>query len=270
VVRAVSILALLLGGIATSSAAAATLTSPAPVSALAADRGRVAFAVGRSSSDRDRVRIWTPATGGVVRLGRTTPCVTTSTGTGIASVAIAGMRVLWLQYTGGNIREWRLFTATPMRPVPRRLAFVTADVDPPAPIVVGDGDASRLGDILPYAVGRTVIALRANGARRFSWTAPTRVVALSTLSGNGVLVQRGRTLELRGGRAARTWTLAAGARLEDTAGGDRALYVVGNQARMLVLSLSRDVRLAAATHVQGELATIVVSSGRTVRTLRAG
>ncbi|MDQ3822116.1 MAG: hypothetical protein M3321_02610 [Actinomycetota bacterium] len=274
------------------------------MSALAADGGRIAFAVGRSASDCDRVRIWTPATGRVVRLGRTTSCVTTSTGTGIASLAIAGTRVLWLHYTGGNIREWRLYTATTARPLPRRLAFLTADVDAPAPIVVGDGDASRLGDILPYAVGRTVIALRANGARRFAWTAPRRVVALSALggelavahmggrvtvldaggrvlreeryageidavkiTGNGLLVQRGRVLELRNAGSPRTWTLPAGSRLEDTAGSDGALYVVGGEARMLSLSGSRDVRLGAAAHVEAEGVRVALAAGRVVRTL---
>jgi hypothetical protein len=299
-----ALVALVVGGAAANAASAATLTSPGPVSALAADGGRVAFAAGRSRTDCDRVRIWTPATGKLVRLARTTSCVATSTGTGIGAVAIAGARVLWLHYTGGNIREWRLFTATPTRPLPRRLAFVTADVDAPAPIVVGDGDASRLGDILPYAVGGTVIALRANGARRFTWTAPTRVVALSALggelavahvggrvtvldasgrvlreeryaseitaveiSGNGLLVQRGRTLERRNAGTPRTWTLRADARLEDTAGGDRAFYVAGGEARMLSLSGSRDARLGAAAHVAAEGLTIALASGRNVRTL---
>ena len=304
-VRAIATAALAVLVTATAASAAA-LTSPASVTALAADGGRVAFAAARSAKDCDRVRIWTPATGKVVRLGRTTSCVNTSTGTGIASLAIAGNRVLWLHYTGGNIREWSLFTATPTRPVPRRLAFAAADVDLPAPIVVGDGDASRLGDILPYAVGRTVVALRVNGARRFAWAAPARVVALSArggefavaqaggrvavldaagrvsrderyadeisaveITGTGVLVQRGRALELRGAGAPRTWTLPAGARLED-ADGDRAFYVVRGQARMLTLSTSRDVRIGAASRVAAGGTTVALASGRTVRTLRAG
>ena len=303
-VRAIATSAFVLAGAVASVASAAALTGPAPVSALASDGSRVAFAVGRSRSDCDRVRIWTPSTGRVVRLARTTSCVTTSTGTGIASLAIAGTRVLWLHYTGGNIREWRLYTATTTRPVPRRLAFVPADVDAPAPVVVGDGDASRLGDILPYALGRTVIALRANGARRFSWTAPARVVALSALdgelavasaggrvtvldasgrilreeryasevtavkiTGGGLLVQRGRVLELRNAGSPRTWTLPAGAPLDETAGRDRALYVVGGEARMLFLSGSRDVRLGTASHAEAEGLVIALASGRTVRTV---
>ena len=289
-----------------ASASAATVASPGTVSALAADGERVAYASGRSRTDCDRVRLWTPRTGRVVRLGRTTPCVQTSTGTGIASVAIAGTRVLWLHYTGGNIREWSLFTATTTRPVPRRLAFVSADVDAPAPIVVGAGDASRFGDLLPYAVGRTVTVLRANGARRFSWTAPARVTALSAMDGELVVgmedgrvtgldasgtviatarfaatpidvvrltgaafvVQQGRTVTFQGGGAPRTRVLATGSRVEDAAG-SRVFYVVRGSARMLDFGAGTDRVLGTATHVQTEGSTVVLAAGRTVRTLRA-
>jgi hypothetical protein len=284
--------------------AAATVQSPGVVEALAMDGGRIAFAAGASRRDCDRVRIWTPATGRVVRLGRATPCVETSTGTGIASVAIAGTRALWLHYTGGNIREWRLYTATTTRPRPRRLRFASRLVDLPAPIVVGHADVSRLGDILPYAVDRTVIALRASGARRFAWQSPTRVVALYALAGelavaraggvvtildaggrvlaeeryatevdavaitgSGLLVQRGRTLELRNPGGAGTWQLPRGSRLEGVGAGDRAFYVARGEARMLVLSGRRDQRVAAASHVTAEGLTIAVSAGRTVRTV---
>jgi hypothetical protein len=240
----------------------------------------------------------------VVRFPRPTSCEETSTGTGVASVAIAGDRVLWLHFTGGNIREWSLFTATTRRPRPRRLRFVARDVDSPPPIVVGPGDASRLGDLLPYAVDRTVIALRTNGARRFAWESPSRVVALYALggelavaraggvvtvldaqgrvlreerygsevdavviAGNGLLAQRGRTLELRNAGGARTWRLPAGARLEDAAGSDRAFYVARGAAHMLVTSGRRDVVVGPASHVQAEGLTIVLARGRVVRAL---
>jgi len=275
--------------------------APAPVSALAMDGRLVAYASGRSASDCDRVQIWNLATHGVTTLGRTTSCEETSTGSGIAALSLAGGRVLWLHYTGGNIREWSLFTATPTRRAPRRLAFVTRDVDASAPIVLGAGDASRLGDILPYALDRTVIALRASGARGFAWTAPTRVTALGALdgelavastgglvtildaagrvlrtetfagevqvvriTGNGLLVQRGRTLELRGPGELRTWLLPARALLEDSTA-DAAYYVTRGQIRELRLdAVNRQLQLALGSHVQTEGPKLATSSGRRV------
>lgn len=277
-----------------------SLSAPGPVTALAADGQRVAFASGRGAGDCDRVRIWSPKTGRVVRLGRTTACVQTSTGTGVAAVSIAGRRVLWLHYTGGNIREWSLFTASQTAPKPRRLRFVTLDVDSAPPIVVGDGDASRLGGLLPYAVGREVVALRADGGRRFAWTAPGRVVALSALGGElavaseggrvtvldlagrtlreesyagelsavkltgaGVLVQRGRTLEHRNGVGV-PWAavLPASARLVDAAGTTDALYVVRGVVRARRIGGARDVVVGRGAFAQVEGRSLATAGGR--------
>src|SRR5215210_8440013 len=151
--------------------------APGEVTALAFDGAWVAYASGRSRGDCDRVRVWNLRTGRVAALGRTTSCVQTSTGTAIAAVSAAGPRVVWLHYTGGNIREWSLFTATVVSPRPRRLSFVARSADAPAPIVLGEGD-SRAGGLLPYAVDRRVVVLRADGTRSFSWTAPERVTAV--------------------------------------------------------------------------------------------
>ena len=55
-----------------------------------------------------------------------------------------GRRVYWLTYGGGNIREYDLWTATPTRTSPRRLAEASSDVDSGAsPLVLGAGHARR-------------------------------------------------------------------------------------------------------------------------------
>jgi hypothetical protein len=291
--------------VAAASAATAApprfVEAPAPVTALAMDGRLVAYAADRSIGDCDRIRIWNLTTRAVTRLGRTMPCDEGSTGTGIAAVSMAGNRVLWLHYTGGNFREWRLFTATTTRPLPRQLAFELREADAPSPLVLGPGDASSLGDILPYALGDTVVALRNNGSRRFSWRAPARVTALAALDGElavasqggevtildaggdvvrrerlageieavrltgaGVLVQRGRTLELRRGGSSRTWPLPARARLRDAVGA-RAFYVTGGQIRELRLdAFNRQRQLGLGSDVQAELTTVATSSGRRV------
>jgi hypothetical protein len=279
------------------------VTAPAPVTALAMDGRVIAFATGRGRGDCDRVRLWNLTTRAVTTLGRATSCEVTSTGTGIAALSVAGNRALWLHYTGGNLREWRLFTATTTQRAPRRLAFEVRDVEEAAPLVVGPADGSRLGDVLPYALDQTVVALRANGARRFTWRAAARVTALAAgegelavaaegglvtvldaagrtlreerfasdvgvvrLTGTGVLVQRGRMLELRAGDdgASRTWTLPARARLHD-ATADVALYVTGGQIRELRLAAAnRQRQLGLGSHVQAELRTLVTATGRRV------
>ena len=283
------------------AAPARSVQAPGPVSALAMDGRVLAFASGRSAGDCDRVRIWNLRTRGVTTLGRATSCEVASTGTGIAALSLAATRVLWLHYTGGNIREWSLYTATPTRRTPRRLAFVSRDVDATAPIVVGPGDSSRFGDLLPYAVDRLVVVLRADGARRFAWTAPAAVTALAALDGElavaseggvvtildasgsvigteiydadvqvvritgaGLLVQWGRTLELRGSGAPRSWLLPVRATLQDATAG-AAYYVTGGQIRELRLdAANRQRQLGLGSHVATEGSTLAYSAGRRV------
>jgi hypothetical protein len=290
---------------ATMAAAAAAFSTPAPVQALGLDTPLLAYAGGRAAGDCDRVRVWNRATRRTVRLGRTTSCEQTSTGTGIAAVSIAGKRVLWLHFTGGNIREWSLFTATTTAPRPRRIRFVARDVDAPPPIVLGEGDTTRYGELLPYAVDREVVVLMPNGSRAFAWTAPARVTAIGAnwggvavavedgrvfvlengavesswsgspsasavfITGNGVALQRGRTVELRTGSSTRRWTIPAGARLRD-AEGLRAVYLAAGRAQLLNLSSGETRDLGRATDVQLESSTAAVGSGRAVRVLRVG
>jgi hypothetical protein len=300
--RRLLVLGLLLAVVpAASGASVRSVTAPAPVTALAADGLRVAYATGFSARDCNRVYVWDLAARGIRRLGRRTHCEQTSTGNAIAGLSIAGSRVLWVHYAGGNLRDWTLWTATTLNPTPRKLRERTTEADADAPIVVGPGDSSRAGDILPYAVEREVIALRANGSRRFAWTAPARVTALAALggelavateggrvtvldgagrelrrvsfpadvaairlTGSAVLAQYGRTLQ-RGGD---TWALPPGARLED-AGPTSALYVAGGTVRELLLAAGEHAERSrgAGTHVQVEGSALSISSGRRV-TLR--
>lgn len=285
---------------AAGAAPVRSVTAPAPVIALAADGSRAAYAVGFSRGDCNRVRLWNRDPPGVTRLGRGTSCVRTSTGTAITAVALAGRRALWLHVTGGNIREWSLWTATGHLPAARRLRFARADADGPAPIVLGSGDSSAPGDILPYAVGRTVTALRVTGSRRFAWTAPARVVALSAnggelavaaedgtvtvldaggsvlrretfagsidavrVTGDALLVQSGRSLELRRGSRRSIYSLVAGVTLAD-AEGNRAVLVGGGKVRALDLDSGNASVVADGSFAELEGTVLAVASGRTV------
>ena len=111
------------------------------------------------------VRLWNVATRGDRRLA--SHCfVSTSTGSGVAGVIATQGRALWLTYTGGNIREWSLWTKGGLARA-KRLAFLPADVDGPPPVILG----SVWEGSLPYATGRTIVVLAPNGSRRFSFTA---------------------------------------------------------------------------------------------------
>ena len=80
------------------------------------------------------------------------------------AVAMSANRSVWIQYAGGNDRDWQLFTATRTLTKPRQLAFVEQDVELPSPIVVGQGTL----DAVPYAVKQTVTYLGDNGRARSS------------------------------------------------------------------------------------------------------
>lgn len=158
-----------------ASPATRSFRAAGPVGALGVGGHEIAYSAEHRPGCHE-VRVWDTRDRGVRRYA--SHCfASTSTGSGVAAVAVSGRRTLWLTYTGGNIREWSLWTKTRTSSA-RRIAFAAADVDGPAPLVVG----SAWTDALPYAAGRRVLVLRANGARRFAVDLPERVVSLSAHS----------------------------------------------------------------------------------------
>jgi hypothetical protein len=283
--------ALVLAGVAGGASVDRTVRSPGGVTALATSLQRVAFASAPAAGDCDRVRLWYLGSRAVTRFGRPRPCGDPlSTGRGIAGLALAGSRALWLAYAGGNIREWTLLTATPSAPTPRQLRFVARDVDEPPPIVLGDGSIA----LLAYAVDEVVTGLRQNGARAFTWRAPARVAALATGDGKvaalletgsvvvlseagarlaeyayapgvvkavrlgavGTLVQlTSGTIEIRKGESTKRVVLPPTATMLDYAQGV-VLYALGGQARGLRLATGADVLLrTTGTPVRASLDT---------------
>jgi hypothetical protein len=160
-----------------------TLTAPAPVGAISVTNRVVAYAVGRTRTSCGSVVLWdTPRRGHWTFGSRTIlGCEEgPSGGFGIPSVAVSGTRAFWLTRIGGNTTDWQLWTATPSRPVARRLAFASADTDGPPAIVLGGG----IREGVPYAVGQTVTFVSPSGARLFRTAvdAPVRLVS----AGDGV------------------------------------------------------------------------------------
>ena len=179
--------------------------TPGPLSAVAITGAEVSYADEYSTGCHE-IRLWDIADRSDRRLA--SHCfVGTSTGSGVAAVAAVAERALWLTYTGGNIREWSLWTKRRGARV-KRVAFVTADVDGPPPIVLGRTWESSL----PYAIGRTVVALAPNGSRRFTLTAPARVVTLTEHSrGYAAVLANGNVLTISPeGKALREFPFARG------------------------------------------------------------
>jgi hypothetical protein len=280
----------------------ASIVGRSTVTGLAADGDEAAFAAARTSADCDRAFVWERLTRQVFQLGKKQHCDAVSTGRGVAGIAVTAGRALWLTYAGGNIREWRLWTATTSRTTPRQLQFVPRDVTTPQPIFVGAAG----GGLLPFSVDSTVSALRANGTTAFTWTAPARVVALAAkaglvavaqegsrvtvldtkgnivsvdlyaseisavaLTGKGMLVQRGAVLELRRDADAHEFPITAGAHLDDA----DARWAVWSDGKLVhVMRLADGVQTAAFAGSWGAIAgnRVYVANGRTVtvRTIR--
>ena len=159
------------------------VAAPAPVTALSVTGHAVVYSVGRTSASCGSVALWNSATRARWMFGSRTilGCEEgPSGGYGIPSVAVTGTRVFWLTRIGGNITDWQLWSATPTRPVARRLALASADTDGPPSVVLGPGT----NDGVPYAVGQEVTFVGPSGARLFR-TAVDAPVRLLT-SGAGV------------------------------------------------------------------------------------
>src|SRR5436309_5523468 len=119
-----------------------------PVSELAADGGRVGILVRTKTGScaRDRVAVWAPATRSFVPVGASACVGSTSTGAGLFSVGLAGTRVAYVQFAGGNTRELELRLASVGSPRPATVASASFGVDEVQRTEIGRvaGDGSLL------------------------------------------------------------------------------------------------------------------------------
>ena len=176
-----------------------------PISALSVTGAEIAYA-DQFRTGCHEIRIWGHDDRSDRRVA--SHCFTsTSTGSGVAGVIVFNLRAVWLTYTGGNIREWSIWTKG-FRAKARRIALLTADVDGPPPVVLGRPWEGSL----PYATGRTIVVLDFDGSRRFTLTAPDRVVALSAhTAGYAAVLSNGSVLTLSpAGKPIRTYTYVPG------------------------------------------------------------
>jgi hypothetical protein len=160
------------------------VTNPAPVTALSVTYRSVVYAVGRTPKSCGSVRLWDTARRGLWTLGEHTirGCEEgPSGGFGISSVATTGRRAFWLTHIGGNFTDWQLWTATPTRRTPRRLALASSETDGPPAVVLGAGTR----DGVPYAVRDIVTYVAESGARLFRTALGSAVRLLTAGPGPG-------------------------------------------------------------------------------------
>jgi hypothetical protein len=213
-------------GIASAATADRVVTSLGRVLGLARGGLNVAFLSGPYRGHcGPHVEFWDLVTGGVHKLGRHTDAFCSespSTGSGVTDLAVANDRVAWLAYTGGNLRDWILYTATPTRPTERQLELREVDVDAPPPIVLGTGSEW----VIPYAIGSTVKVLAADGHRIYTWQAPGAVTNMTSYGRQvAVFVRGGHCYVLSpGGAVLQTYTFRPGA-VQEFALGGRGLVV---------------------------------------------
>ena len=278
---------------ATAAAGAARdYPRPGPVTRVATSEFSIAYAM-ESPRGCHEVRAW--HSDGLDRRIARHCFAATSTGSGIAAVAYSRGRILYLAYTGGNTRDWMLFTKG--EGAARRIGFESRDVEAPPPIVVAQSSEWALA----YAVGSRIVAFDRRGRRLFEHDAGSRVTALSTQqSGVAAVLESGRALGLSyGGKlvasrdyapgvaraaeltvqgllvqtrsavelsASRTFPLPAGSRWLGFASG-RFAYAVGKSMYLGRVSDGKQVlyrRFAAPFVAQLGRITIATASGRTL------
>ena len=132
-------LALGTGGASGAGGAAAVLALTGPVKELAADGGRVAILLqtSRPRCTRDRVAVWAPSPRTLVPIAAAPCSQSLSTGAGYYSVALAGTRVAFVAFVGGNRRELRLRLATLAKPRPVTAASASFSLDEAAGTYIG-------------------------------------------------------------------------------------------------------------------------------------
>jgi hypothetical protein len=99
---------------ATSASKAQARRTSGPVLALAADGGRAAFIVQGRVRECWSVMVWEPARGRIDQLQSAARCEASDRPNrrGTPTVALAGPRAAWLQYSGGNTLETMVYSAS--------------------------------------------------------------------------------------------------------------------------------------------------------------
>jgi hypothetical protein len=293
------VVVLVTAGVATGASADKVATSPGRVLGLARSQYSVAWLSAPAKGHcGPTAHLWIVFSGATYNLMKNPDALCQGGRSGVTDLAVAGNRVVWLAYSGGNTRKWQLFTATPSS-AEHTIELATSNAESnETPIVLGVGSSS----VIPYSTGSTVKVLKANGATAFTWQAPGpvtnttayqgqvavfvkggkcyvlsptgAVIATYTfrvgavqefaLAGVGLVVElpKGK-VEIHNGSSVRTVRLAVGAKMLDYQDGF-VLYRVGNQIRALRIATGKEAFIRYGTFAALESNGMTYASGRKV------
>ncbi len=272
-----------------------TVVRAGQIRLVALNNASLAFMVySQTTVDCDHIELWDTNSKGIWRFGKRGHCTDIgSTGNGISALGVSGNRALWIQYSGGNLRDWQLMTATTTRKTPKQLRFVEQDVDLPSPFAIGD---STRGLGIPYAAGKEIVLLNTNGSAAFKYLDSSPIVRVTAgrgpggavvaavretgnvvllrangtvakvypygagnvraiaLAPGGLVVQLADSVEIHASTGIETVNLPAGAAMLDYVEG-RILYAIGNAIHSLKVATGSDTLLLKATKGRPVFAT---------------
>jgi hypothetical protein len=148
----------LFSGAAGSATGTKTKQASGPIRALAMDGSRVAYDVANPrilNGPGNKVLVWNVLTGKVTKVSghRTYAADTTSTGSGVRELAIAGKRVTWIINQGGNSESDDYLCASSVTR-PKELKLAEATRSGPYPSSPGDWISGLVGSAGTLAVNR--------------------------------------------------------------------------------------------------------------------
>jgi hypothetical protein len=251
-----------------TAAAPPPLRLTGPVKELAADGGRVAVLLqtSRPGCTVARVAVWQPSTRSLAPIG-TSPCSESlSTGAGIFSVALAGTRVAYVQYAGGNTRELQLRSALLPARRPATIASASFSLDETSGTYIGRlaGDGSLLAfdawNVCPACAG----AARPQPDRSSIW----RVAGSGACPNAGLGAARLCTVVQSGLGTLRLLSVAAGSLALLQPDGSVAVVTAAGATTATIRFAAGELRTARLDS-DGRRLVALVSAGSAKNALRA-
>jgi hypothetical protein len=234
-----------------------------PVKELAADGGRVAIVLQttRPRCTTARVAVWQPATRSLAPIG-VSPCSESlSTGAGVYSVALAGTRVAYVLFGGGNTRELQLKATTVAARRPATIASAAFGLDGDSGTYIGRvaGDGATLAfdwwNVCPACAG----AARPQPDRSAVW----RVLSTGSACPDAGLGALRRCAVLRAGFGTmRLLSVAGGSVALLQPDGSVVVTTLAGETNATVPFAPGELRAARLDTDGGSLAALVATGGK--------
>ena len=246
----------------TATAPTPPLRLTGPVKELAADGGRVAVLVqtSRPRCTAARVAVWQPSTRSLAPIGASPCSQSLSTGAGIYSVALAGTRVAYVQYGGGNTRELQLESKTLSARRPATIASASFSLDELSGTYLGRiaGD----GSLLAFDAWNVCPACAGNAGPQPDRAAVWRIAGSGACPNAGLGSALLCTLVQSGFGTLRLLSAAAGSLALLEPDGSVAVVTAAGATKTTIPFAAGELRAARLDSDGRTLAALVASGGR--------